>query len=217
MLGGTRDKTLLLQSDAPLYSSQQSKSQVSISRVSGSSSDNTFCSEMTGHWYWGRFGMVSETGMTFLIVLYVCFSLYCMQFLRLYFWDVQKRQEGGQLPLSSRHTPHSHWQVHSENCITKKLCCSHAQDAALWSLSLLSALQALGKVLCTRACQDWKRQGELAVKDKQCHTCVRHSQSGMCGVKSLSGSGAAAERLRTLSIYYCGVYQHSMLRLLHIY
>lgn len=146
---------------------------------------------MTGHYYSECFGMVSETGITFLIVCAcVCFSFYCLQFLALHFWGVQKQEEG--------YIPHFQWQVQPENCIT------HAQllpcrGSSVQPVAALSTVDA-GQCLCTWTSLSWKGQKELDVKTKQCSACVGHSQSWVCGAASLSGSGTAAEwlwRLRT--------------------
>lgn len=161
----------------------------------------------SGHWYWERFGMVSETGITFLIVLCVCFSLDCTQFLTLYFWDVQK-----QLPLS-RYIPHSHWQVHPENCIMKKLSCYRDQARLCAACYCFQHCRHWAQCLCTWACLSWKRQGELAVKDKQCHTSAGHSHSGVCGAASLWVRDCCWVAVKAED----WLYQLSMLRLFYSY
>lgn len=165
---------------------------------------------MTGHYYSECFGMVSETGITFLIVCAcVCFSFYCLQFLALYFWGVQKQEEG--------YIPHFQWQVQPENCIT------HAQllpcrGSSVQPVAALSTVDA-GQCLCTWTSLSWKGQKELDVKTKQCSACVGHSQSWVCGAASLWVRDRCwvAVKAEDGPVYYCELYQHSMLRPFYTY
>lgn len=158
--------------------------------------------------------MVSETGITFLIVLCVYFSLHCIQFLKLYFWDVQKQQEGASCPSQDtsciptdkfilRTAP---WRSSAATVLRLRLyaACHRFQHCRHWA-----------QYLCTWACLSWKRQGELAVKDKQCHTTAGHSHSRVCGAASLWVRDCCWVAVKAED--YCGLYQLSMFRLLYIY
>lgn len=168
---------------------------------------------MTGHWYWERFGMVSETGITFLIVLCVYFSLHCTQFLKLYFWDVQE--------AAGRRCPSQDTSCIPTDKFILRTASRRSSAAIMLRLRLCAACHCFqhcrhgAQCLCTWACLSWKRQGELAVKDKQCYTFAGHSHSGVCGAASLWVRDCCWVAVKAED--YCGFYQHSMLRLLYIY